>query len=104
MVQGDNLFKLGDDFWRNRRGFDPGGVGRIAGRPNARFETLDGERAAAREPVLDVEAGAAEFLDGGFDHDVVAEFRRHNEARARIHHSMRTVRLFISITNCFAYL
>src|ERR1700682_868447 len=83
MVQRDNLFQSGNDFFGNRHGFDPRGVGRIAGGPNARLETLDRERAAVRQPVLDVEARAAEFLDRGFDHDIVAEFCRYNEASAR---------------------
>ncbi len=58
----------------------------IALGPDAGVEAFDAKLAVEREAVLHVEARAAEFRDLGFDHHVVAELGRLEEARPGVHH------------------
>src|SRR5262245_25727752 len=53
--------------------------------PDAGFAALNGQFAANRKAVLNVEAGAAEFPDPRRDFDAVAKFDRLEEIGAHIH-------------------
>ena len=54
--------------------------------PQEVIDKFNAELAVERDAVLHVEAGAAELRDLRFDHHVVAELRRFQKPRPRVHH------------------
>src|SRR4051812_9815754 len=58
----------------------------VARSPDAGVEAFDAELVVERQPVLDVEARAAELDDFGFDHHVVAKLGRLEEACPGVDH------------------